>query len=348
LSPVDPSIGPLLSAMTTQQRIDAINGGPELVGNKYGTDFNGTASVGLNLGAFAMRDGTRGVSQIQGATSPATMWAVAEARAASFDVELERRVGQAQGNEMLALKYDLALAPLVDILQHPAWGRAQEAYGEDPVLVGEMAAAFVNGMQGDHQMMACAKEFALNVSENQRHYMNAVADDQTLYENFIRSFEIMVLKSDPACIMAAYPRVGGLYSTENPMLLTDTLRTELGWKGFTLSEWWATTVGAGAASLNAGLDYEMPDNQAFKTLPTDLSSNAVTVARLNEAVTRMANARFKVQRRKGRDPTVLSRARGRQCPGQIAVRRPRLHRSASVLNRGIAERLPAVRQQHPR
>ena len=56
---------------------------------------------------------------------------------------------------------------------------------------------------------------------------------------------------------------------------------------------WATTVGAGALSLNAGLDYEMPDNQAFKTLPTDLSSNTVTVARLNEAVTRMANARFK-------------------------------------------------------
>jgi len=293
LLPVDATIAPVIASMSTQRRIDVINGGTELAGgNKYSADFDGTAATEFGLGGFAMRDGPRGVHQLNNG-APATTWAVAEARAASFDVDLETQVGATQGNEMLALKYDLALAPTMNVLRHPAWGRAQETYGEDPVLVGEMAAAFVNGMQANHQMMACPKSFALNDSENSRHYMNAVAGDQTERETYLRSFEIMIKKSDPSCIMAAYNRVGGLYNTENPKLLTDFLRTDLKWDGFTLSDWWATVVNDGAASLNAGLDYEMPDNQAFKTLPSDLASKSITVDRLNQAVTRMVNARIK-------------------------------------------------------
>jgi beta-glucosidase len=282
-----------VTQLTVQQRIDSINGGPELANNKYGTDFDGTEEPSIGLNKFSMRDGPRGVHQIGGATAPATTWAVAEARAASFDVAQEELVGGVQGAEMLALKYDMSLAPTMNVLRHPGWGRAQETYGEDPVLVGEMAGAFVKGMQANYQMMACPKHFAVNNTENTRHDMNAVIDDQTLRENYVRNFEIMIKRGDPACIMAAYNRVGGLHATENPKLLTQILRTENHWTGMTLSDWWATTVGAGAASLNAGLDYEMPDNQAFKTLPNDLTSNAVTTTRLNEAASRMINARFK-------------------------------------------------------
>lgn len=283
-----------VTQLSVTQRIAAINGGQELAGGqKYNIDFDGTEEPTIGLNKFAMRDGPRGVHQIQGATSPATTWAVAEARAASFDVALEEQVGSIQGNEMLALKYDLSLAPTMNVLRHPGWGRAQETYGEDPVLVGEMAGAFVKGMQANYQMMACPKHFAVNNVENTRHDMNAVLDDQTLRENYVRNFEIMIRRGDPACIMAAYNRISGLHATENPKLLTDILRTELHWTGFALSDWWATVVGDGAASLNAGLDYEMPDNQAFKTLQADLTAKNITTDRLNEAVSRMVNARFK-------------------------------------------------------
>jgi beta-glucosidase len=287
------AVASTVTQLTVPRRIAVISGGPVLAGNKYGTDFDGTEAPEIGLNKFAMRDGPRGVHQIGGATAPATTWAVAEARAASFDLALEEKVGEVQGSEMIALKYDLSLAPTMNVLRHPGWGRAQETYGEDPVLVGEMAGAFVKGMQANYQMMACPKHFAVNNTENSRHEMNAVIDDQTLRENYVRNFEIMIKRSDPACIMASYNRISGLHATENPKLLTDILRTELHWTGFTLSDWWATVDGAGAASLKAGLDYEMPDNQAFRTLQSDLTSNLVTTERLNEAVGRMVNARLK-------------------------------------------------------
>ena len=68
---------------------------------------------------------------------------------------------------MKALKYDVSLAPTMNVLRHPGWGRAQETYGEDPVLVGNMAAAFVRGMQ-NAKMIACPKHFAVNNTENNR------------------------------------------------------------------------------------------------------------------------------------------------------------------------------------
>ncbi|HEV8244564.1 MAG TPA: glycoside hydrolase family 3 N-terminal domain-containing protein, partial [Polyangiaceae bacterium] len=210
LSPLDGSLDTLINQLTPQQRIEMLSGGQELAGdNKWTIDFDGTGEPSIGFADFKMRDGPRGVHQLNGGIS--TTWAIAEARAAAFDLDLEFRVGKAQGEEMIALKYDLSLAPTMNVLRHPQWGRAQETYGEDPVLVGEMAAAFVNGMQDNYQMMACPKHFAVNNTENNRHEMNAVVDEQTLRENYLRNFEILVEKSDPSCIMAAYNRVDGLH-----------------------------------------------------------------------------------------------------------------------------------------
>lgn len=273
----------VMGQLTPDQKMAIISGGENCP--DYTCDFDGT---GINnvVPEFKMRDGPRGVHTHNG--DKATSFAVAMARAASFDLELEREVGDVQGREMLALNYDLALAPTINTLRHPGWARAQETYGEDPVLLGEMGAAFTNGIQA--HVPACPKHFAGNNTDENRHTMMADMDEQTLRENYTLAFRIAVEKSDPACIMAAYNGVSvngmGARMTQQKYLLTDVLRGDWGWEGFVVSDWWATDDSSGEATLNAGLDYEMPDKVAFQSLDPARDST-----RIDEAALRMLNAR---------------------------------------------------------
>jgi beta-glucosidase len=273
-----------LAQMTMDQKIAILSGGDVCPG--FDCDFDSTGVPALGIDDFKMRDGPRGVHALSGAL--ATTWAVAEARAASFDLDLERRVGEAQAKEMRALKYDLALAPTVNVLRHPGWARAQETYGEDPVLLGEMGAAFTNGMQT--LVPACPKHFAGNNTDENRNKMIAYMDEQTLRENYTRAFKIVVEKSDPACIMAAYNGVNGEFSTENAHLLTDILRTDWRWEGFVVSDWWATKKD-GPKSLMAGLDLEMPDKRAFEQLPQAVANGTLDPALIDQAALRILKAR---------------------------------------------------------
>ncbi len=291
LEPEDPRVSNLVQQLTRDEKIAMLSGGQRLASDWWTIDFNATGAEKIGLKDMPMRDGPRGVHQLNNAKS--TTFAVAEARAAAFDVELEYRVGAVIAAEMKAFKYDVMLAPTMNVLRHPGWGRAQETYGEDPVLVGNMAAAFVLGMQ-DNKMMACPKHFAVNNTENNRGdgadepNVNMVVDQQTLRENYLRNFQIVIEKSDPACIMAAYNRVNGLRCTQNPTLMTDIVRKEWKWSGMMISDWWATVANQGNTSINAGLDLEMPDNNAFKAIDA-----SVTITRIDEAATRIVNARLK-------------------------------------------------------
>jgi beta-glucosidase len=256
-----------------------------------GTAFEAAPIQRVNYPTFRMRDGPRGVRGVIG--EPATTFPVAEARAATFDIELEERVGRVFAAEMRAMRADLILAPTINVLRHPRWARAQETYGEDPVLIGEIGAAFVRGLQaGPTGMPACVKHYAGNNTDenrggNNQRGVNAVVDEQNLRENYTRAFQIIVEKSDPACIMAAYNDVNGQPSTENAHLLTDILRKApsdpqrgFGWKGFVVSDWGATLgAGHGQLALNAGLDLEMPNPAAFKELGSANLANIELAAR---------------------------------------------------------------------
>jgi len=240
-----------------------------------------------------MRDGPRGVRGV--VSEKSTTFPVAEVRAASFDVELEERVGKVFAEEMRALRADLLLAPTINVLRHPGWARAQETYGEDPVLIGEIGAAFVRGLQaGPMGMPACVKHYAGNDTDenrggNNQRGVNAIVDEQNLRENYTRAFQIIVEKADPACIMAAYNDVNGTPSTENAHLLTDILRKApsdpergFGWLGFVVSDWGATLgAGHGQLALNAGLDLEMPNPAAFGELG---SANAAGIDRAAQRI----------------------------------------------------------------
>ncbi len=225
-----------------------------------------------NIRGFQFRDGPRGLNLaaelMNGHDGYATSFPVSMSRGASFDLDLEYKIGQAQGEETLASRNTLMLAPTVNLLRHPAWGRAQETYGEDPFLLGRMGSAYTLGVQT--YIPACVKHYIANNIENGRASINSEMDEQTLREIYGRAYEMIIRDAGVACVMAAYNPVNGVKSTENEHILTDVLRTDFEFEGFVLSDWWAMTNGKNpglqpaayqsiaVAGILAGMDMELP------------------------------------------------------------------------------------------
>jgi beta-glucosidase len=214
----------------------------------------------------------------------ATCFPVSMARGATWDPELEERVGEAIGRELRAVGADLTGAVCVNVLRHPAWGRAQETYGEDPFHVGELGAAFTRGLQ--RHVMACAKHFAGNSMENARFSVDVQVDEVALHEVFLPQFR-RIVEEGVAAVMSAYNSVGGEWCGQNQMLLTGVLRDEWGFEGFVISDWIFGLRDA-AASLRAGLDVEMPYRMIrYQHLASALAEGEVTWAQVDLAVTRL-------------------------------------------------------------
>ena len=147
----------------------------------------------------------------------ATAFPVSMARGATFDPELEERIGDAIGAELRASGATYTGAVCMNLLRHPAWGRAQETYGEDPHHVGVMAAALTRGLQ--RHVMACMKHFALNSMENARFSVDVTVGERALHEVYLPHFE-RVAAEGVASVMSAYNSVNGEWCGENATLLT--------------------------------------------------------------------------------------------------------------------------------
>lgn len=208
----------------------------------------------LGVPAMFFTDGPRGVARGQSTCFPCTM-----ARGASFDTDLEARIGEAMGIEARAQGATLSGAVCINLLRHPAWGRAQECYGEDSHLLGEMGAALATGIQA-HNVAATVKHFALNSMENARFKVDVRVDERTLHEVYLPHFR-RVVEAGVATVMSAYNKVNGEYCGQNRALLTDILRGEWGFAGFVHSDWvFGVYQVYGAA---AGLDVENPEPAVF-------------------------------------------------------------------------------------
>ncbi|MDG4826342.1 glycoside hydrolase family 3 C-terminal domain-containing protein [Asanoa sp. WMMD1127] len=203
----------------------------------------------LGIPGIRFSDGPRGVVMGRSTAFPVTM-----ERAATWDPALEERVGLAMGAEARALGANYSGAVCVNLLRHPAWGRAQECYGEDPVLTGRMGAALTRGLR--RNVMACVKHFALNSIENARFRVDVEVDAHPLHEVYLPHFKAVV-DAGAESVMSAYNAVNGAHADQNAVLLTDILRDEWGFTGFVTSDWvWGTHDAV--TSLEAGLDVEMP------------------------------------------------------------------------------------------
>lgn len=208
----------------------------------------------LGIPPLWFTDGPRGVARGQSTCFPCSM-----ARGASFDPDLEHRIGQAMGIEIRAQGCTLSGAVCINLLRHPAWGRAQETYGEDPHHVGVMGAALGTGIQA-HNVIATAKHFALNSMENARFKVDVRVDERTLHEVYLPHFKACV-DAGVASIMSAYNKVNGEYCGQNRHLLTDIARGEWGFDGFIHSDWVLGVYQPYGAA--AGLDIENPEPTVF-------------------------------------------------------------------------------------
>jgi beta-glucosidase len=250
------------------------------MGRRYNA-FPYTAAAVPRLGLDGIRfcDGPRGV--VLGAS---TAFPVAMARGATFDPELEEAIGDAIGVEARAQGANLFAGVCVNLLRHPAWGRAQETYGEDPHLLGEMGAALVRGSQ--RHVMACVKHFACNSMENARFKVDVRIDEADLRDLYLPHFRRCV-DAGAASVMSAYNKVNGTWCGSSRALLTDVLRREWGFEGFVMSDFVLGVRGSGSAAVAAGLDLEMPSRIRFRTLARALAAGRLTAGEVDGAVRRL-------------------------------------------------------------
>ncbi len=294
-------------SMSDTERAQQMSGVQQSGSANYNV-FNQEDNTARGIRGWYFRDGPRGVNlnaTADGKKDFSTAFPVAIGRGASFDVDLEYKVGVAIGDEMLASGNTMMLAPTVNILRHPAWGRSQETYGEDSFLLGRLGSAFAMGLQ--QHVGACVKHYAANNIEDGRGTANATIDAQTLREKYGRHFEMIVEEGGAASVMASYNLVNGTHSTQNSVLLTDMLRSEFGFQGFVLTDWWAMngssapgccSPGSAAdplttAAVNAGLDMELPWRYNFLELTSLVNSGGLQDAKLVTATEQILEQKYR-------------------------------------------------------
>lgn len=158
--------------------------------------------------------------------------------ASSFNKELTEELFALMGLEMAANKVDCLLGPGMNIHRHPLNGRNFEYFSEDPFLTGKMAAAELKGMAGAG-VTGTIKHFCANNRETNRHFIDSVVSERALREIYLKGFEIAVKEGGASSVMTTYGRVNGLWTAGNFDLNTVILREEWGFKGFTMTDWWA-------------------------------------------------------------------------------------------------------------
>ena len=263
----------LLAGMTLEQKINEMHGlQPMPVEGFYLA--GGDDSLGIPV--YRMADGPRGAR-----VGKATAFPVAIARGATFNPQLERQVGLAAGSEIAAKGGNVILAPTINLLRHPGWGRAQETYSEDPWHMGAMGVAFISGAQ--NHVLTSPKHFALNNLEMTRFEMSANVDLRTLHEVYLPHFKRCVVEGAAGSLMSAYNKVNGVYCGEHPLLLTDVLREQWGFRGFVESDWFLGTRST-AEAINAGMDIEMPGPYRYEDQKIDEALAAGNL--LEETITR--------------------------------------------------------------
>ncbi len=281
----------LLKEMTVNERIRLLQGHALGVTAKNfltkGRFYNGEAYPAggckrLGIPPVMFTDGPRGIVM-----GKCTCFPVSMLRGASFDDELEYRIGEAFAKEAAALDANLFAGVCINLLRNPMWGRAQETYGEDPYLLGRMGVALTKAMQ-DNGIIACPKHYALNSIEDLRFSANAIADERTLHEVYLPHFK-KCIDAGAMSIMGAYNKVNGTYACENKELLTDILHDKWGFDGFSLSDFFYGIYDA-KRSLKAGMDMEMPYLFRYATLSYLLKKGEITEEDINKSAVRVLRA----------------------------------------------------------
>ena len=258
-----------------------------------------------------------------GRNGRATVFPQAIGMAATWDKELIYRVATAISDEGRA-KYHAALrrngytdqyqglnfwSPNVNIFRDPRWGRGQETWGEDPFFTGEMASAFVKGLQGDDpkylKTAACAKHFAVHSGpEKDRHTFNAIVTKRELYDTYLPAFKKLVTEANVEAVMGAYNRTLDEVCCASKLLIEDILRGEWNFQGHFVSDCMAlsdfhlnhkvTNDEAESAALALGRGCDLGCDHVFSEIPEAIYRGLITEADMDRALERTLGTRFKL------------------------------------------------------
>jgi beta-glucosidase len=251
----------------------------------------------LDIPEMIVSDGPHGVRRVPDVNAmavkslPATCFPTASCLASTWDVDLIRQMGEALGEECIALNVDVLLGPGANMKRSPLGGRNFEYFSEDPCLAGEMAAAIINGIQSKG-VGTSLKHYAANNQEFQRFSISAEVDERTLREIYLPAFEKAVKQAKPWTVMCSYNKINGTFASEHYHMLTEILKNEWGFEGLVVSDWGA--VRDRVAALKAGLDWEMPGPQdrRARAVVQAVRSGELDEAVLDEAVRRILRIIF--------------------------------------------------------
>ena len=254
-----------------------------------------------------------GIDAIHGATytQDAVLFPQAINMAATFNRDLSFKEGEIAAREVKASGLDWNFSPVMDIGRQPLWPRLWETYGEDVYLASTLGTAFIEGHQGNDfsapdKAPACLKHYVgYSFPINGKDRTPAWIGERMLREYFLPSFEAGI-KAGAMTIMVNSAEVDGIPGHANYQYLTTILRGELGFTGFTVSDWEdiirlytrdklaASPREAVKMAVMAGVDMSMvPFDFSFYHLLLDLARNGeVPQARIDEAVTRILRVKF--------------------------------------------------------
>lgn len=277
---------------------------------------------------------------------PATCFPPAVTTASSWNTGKLEQVGRAIGEEARKEEVTVVLGPGANMKRSPLCGRNFEYFSEDPYLSGEMAAAWINGLQSEN-VGASLKHFAGNNQEKARLAENSVIDERTLREIYLTAFEKAVKQAQPWTVMCSYNRINNVYSCENQWLLTNVLRDEWGFEGSGVTDWGA--MNCRTKALKAGLELEMPGPDGYND---NMIINAVREGQLDEAVLDRAVERLleiyekALKNRKKEYDAEAHHRLGREMAAESAV----LLKNEDVLPLSLKKRYAVVGAfaQHPR
>ena len=244
----------------------------------------------LGIQPVEMTDGPHGVRasnpELGRLIGPTTCFPTGISMGASWDPELIQQVGQALGEEALAMGCDVLLGPCINIMRGPLGGRNFETYAEDPYLAGRLGIGYVKGVQS-MGVGTSVKHYAVNNQEIERFRSSSNLDERTLREIYLSAFEAIVKETKPWTVMCSYNRINGEYASQNRRLLKEILKDEWGFDGVVVSDWGANH--SIHESIKNGLDLEMPGPAKYygRLLEEAVSNWQLDEDALNDAVRRV-------------------------------------------------------------
>ncbi len=271
----------LLAQMTLAEKITMLHG----AGGSYVGDI--PANTRLGIPALNLEDGPAGVAD---GMSGVTVFPAPVGVAASWDTALMDQYGQALGAEEYGKGANVALAPTVNILRNPVWGRSFESLGEDPYLTSQMGVASIQGIQSQY-VIATVKHYVANNQEFDRTTDSSNVDERTLHEIYMPAFQAAIQQGNVGAVMCSYNKVNDIYACEQPSMLSDVLRAQWNFPGFVMSDWGATHSTLQSAS--AGLDMQMADASYYgSALQTAEQNGQVSMQTIDTMVHRILRTMF--------------------------------------------------------